>query len=494
MAKQKRLDEAIAHYEKGLEVKSEDGWALSNLAFLYLEKGQHLKALEMLRHAMSCKPTNHQIHSNLLFVLCHIPEIPPENLLAEHRLWEERHGYRGPILPATNDPTPERRLRIGYVSPDLRNHAVARFFTPVLTNHDPAQIEMTCYANVLKPDDVSRQMEAVAPRWRWIGGLEDQTVVDMIRADGIDILVDLAGHTARHSLRAFTFRPAPVQVTWLGYPNTTGLSCMDYLLTDAILHPPGKPSYGTEELVRLEKGIVPFVPLVQTPDVGPLPARTAGHVTFGSFHKLLKINEHVIATWCRLLQRLPTARLIVFRTDLESPEVRQELSRKFVERGIPSERVDFRYHHPSNNYFNVHNEVDIQLDVFPYTGGTTIFESLWMGVPVLTLAGRGMAERVGASTLHRVNLSEFITTNLDDYLDRAVALAGNLDRLAEIQAGLREVTLNTVCDGTGFTRCLEEAYRTMWRKWCMRGGESRANGTNRNLRISKAAIQRPATN
>jgi predicted O-linked N-acetylglucosamine transferase (SPINDLY family) len=293
----------------------------------------------------------------------------------------------------------------------------------------------------------------------------------MIRADGIDILVDLAGHTAKSRVRVFAHKPAPVQVTYLGYPSTTGLTTVDYRLTDAIADPPGEESTYTEDLFRLPAGFCCFTPPPAAPDPNALPAPKVGYVTFASLHALHRLNPAVLDLWCSLLRALPAAHLLVFRHTLQG-QTKENLRRQLTDRGIEPNRIDLRQGPAKDGgrYLDVYHDVDIALDTFPWSGHTTSCEALWMGVPVITLRGKRHAGRMVSSVLTQLGLQDLIAETPEQYLEIAVKLANDLDHLATLRTGLRERMKNSpLCDCKGFTRSLEVAYRQMWRKWCETG-------------------------
>jgi predicted O-linked N-acetylglucosamine transferase (SPINDLY family) len=294
-------------------------------------------------------------------------------------------------------------------------------------------------------------------------GLTDAAVAQLVRDDRIDILVDLCGHTGCR-LGVFARRPAPVQVTYLGYPNTTGLSAMDYRLTDAVADPPGEPVCHTEELVRLPGGFCCYAPPAGIPEPNPLPAQVAGFLTFGSLHKLAKLNDRVIDLWCALLRPVPSSRLLLFRDNLRG-QVRDNLRRRFIERGVDEQRLVFPDGVPGHNFLQVYHAVDIALDVFPWNGHATACESLWMGVPVLTLAGNRHAARMVASVLTQLGITDWIARTPEEYTAKAACWSGRIDELAALRSSLRErMRISPLCDGQRFTRELEAAYRQMWRR------------------------------
>jgi predicted O-linked N-acetylglucosamine transferase (SPINDLY family) len=346
----------------------------------------------------------------------------------------------------------------------LLHHVLARFLEPILAHHDPRQVEVTCYADVAAPDAMTARLRSLAHRWRSICGQRDQDVARLVRADGIDLLVDLAGHTGNR-LGVFARRPAPVKLTYLGYPNTTGLDTIDYRLSDAVADPPGEPACHTEALVRLSGGFCCYAP-PPAPDVSPLPADSAGAVTFGSLHKLAKLNGDVLDLWSAVLRALPTTRLLVFRQGLTGG-TRASFERQFAQRGMAAERVLFRHAlAEGDSFLGVYREVDVLLDAFPWGGHATACEALWMGVPVLTLRGGRHAGRMVASVLTQLGLTDLIADTPEDFVARAVGLAGDLDRLRSLRGHLRDrMRASPLCDGPAFTRGLEEAYRALWLRW-----------------------------
>jgi protein O-GlcNAc transferase len=301
--------------------------------------------------------------------------------------------------------------------------------------------------------------------------LTDLEIANLVRQDGIDILVDLAGHTAKSRLRFFAHQPALVQVTYLGYPYTTGLSTIQYRLTDAVADPPGEPTCHTEELIRLPQGFCCYAPPTNAPESGPLPAQQAGYVTFGSLHALQRLNADVLDLWAAVLRAVPTSQLLIFRHTLQG-KMKENLHRQLVERGIDTSRIKLRNafsKEDTSRYLTVYQAVDISLDTFPWSGHTTACESLWMGVPVITLRGTRHAGRMVASVLTHLGLPDLIADTPEQYIEKAAQLAQDIDRLAKLRSELREKVKNSpLCDGKGFTRSLEEAYREMWQRQASR--------------------------
>jgi len=312
---------------------------------------------------------------------------------------------------------------------------------------------------------MTEQLRTGADCWSSIVGKSPLTVAEQVRADGIDILVDLAGHSANNCLRLFALKPAPVQVTWAGYTGTTGLAAIDYLISDSCETPAGTDQWHTERIIRLPGDYLCYSPPEYAPEVGLLPALATGGITFGCFNSLLKVNEAVIASWIRILQKLPTAKLLLVTRQLGDPEISKRYRKMFAAAGI-AKRVEFRGALAHKELLACYNEIDIALDPFPYSGGLTTLESLWMGVPVVTKAGTTFAGRHSLSHLTVVGLPELITATAAEYSDIACRLANDLPRLSGIRSGLRTKMLETICDGPHFTRNLEAAYREIWTAWC----------------------------
>ena len=449
-----------------LEHQPQQAPAWSCLGELLAQQGRAAAAADAFREALRYKPDLAAAHSSLLIAENFNPDLKPAELLREHRHWEEQHARITPLGPVPgHDRDPNRRLRVGYVSPDFLQHVVAHFIDPVLAHHDRQKVEAICYSDVLLGDAVTERLRSLAHGWRPIHGKSDNEVARLVQEDRIDILVDLAGHTGGR-LRLFALRPAPVQVTWLGYPATTGLSSMQYRLTDEVADPPGEPSCHTEELVRLPGGFCAYLPPSDAPPVVPPPCRERGYVTFGSLHKLAKLNDTVLDLWTDLLRAVPTARLLVFRDCLRGG-VLDDFRQRFQRRGLGEDRVVLRHKvEGPGGYLSVYRDVDVLLDTFPWGGHATACEALWMGVPVVTLLGDRHAGRMVASVLTQVGLADFIARTREEYLARATSLAADPERLGSLRSGLRErVRHSPLCDGAGFTRHLEAAYRAMWRRW-----------------------------
>lgn len=462
-----RTTEAMALYRRALQHHPDSAPALNNLANLLKDQGMVEEALTLFRRAIAIEPKFGHAHSNLLLTMHYVPGPTPEETFAAHREWAAR--FPPPNPTHANTPDPERRLRVGYVSPDFRRHPVASFVEPILAAHDRTRVEVHCYAVHLKPDAVTARLRAQADHWREIGHLDAEAAADMIRADGIDVLVDLAGHTANNRLAVFARKPAPVQATYLGYPGTTGLPAMDWRITDAVADPTGTAErLHTEALMRLPETFQCFRKPPDAPVIGPVPMETAGHATFASFNMLAKVHPALVARWAEILRAVARSRLILKAAPFRDAGTRAHYHTMFASHGIPAERVDLLGYIPSAAaHFALYNKIDVALDTDPYNGATTTCEALWMGAPVVTLAGRSHVGRVGAAILTHLGLEELVAASPEDYVARAVALARDPVRLAALRTTLRpRMEASSLTDPQRVTTALEEAYRAMWRQWC----------------------------
>ncbi len=467
------LEEAIDCYRQSLRLKPGNAGIHDNLGSALSEQGRNDEAIVSHREALRLNPNDAKARSNMLLTLNYLPAQDAGEVLKEHRQWAVVHERVESVSSSfANDRDPERRLRIGYVSPDFRAHSIAYFFEPLLVGHDRKAVESHCYSAVRRPDDTTARLKALAHKWLDINGMTDEQAADAIRADGVDILVDLAGHTAGNRLGIFVRRPAPVQVTYLGYPNTTGLHTIDYRFTDVWSDPEGVDSLYTEKLVRLPGGFLCFHPFLECPVVSTSPAVACGHVTFGSFNNLAKINPGVVSLWARLLEAVPDAHLFIKNHSLTDLVTRERYYGLFEARGVSRTRVELMRSTPSQqDHLALYSRVDIALDTFPYNGTTTTCEALWMGVPVVTLAGERHSGRVGVSLLNAVGHPEWIAGSPEHYIALAAGLATDLQKLAALRAGLRaHMTASPLCDRNGFATKVEAAYREMWRTWARTQG------------------------
>jgi len=461
-------DAAVDAFQKALALKPNYPGAWNNLGFTLQEAGRLDDAISCYRMALSYRPVFLKAHSNLLFALCYHHQVDPKDVYAEHVRWAKLHELplASKITQHTNPRDPCRRLRVGYLSPDFRRHAVSHFIEPVLAEHDHAAFEVYCYQNHEQVDQVTARLRGYADAWHESARLSDEEVTALIKRDQIDVLVDLAGHTIGNRLLVFARKPAPVQVTYLGYPATTGLVTMDYRLTDRYTDTVGiSEQYYTEKLIRLPHSMWCFRPL-RAGDVGTLPALTNGFVTFGSLNNVAKVNDEMLKLWARLLRTLPGSRLIIARVPKGS--TRERLRENFIQEGISIERLEILGASVSDDLWeSTKRRVDIALDSFPYNGTTTTLDALYAGIPVIALIGKTHASRTAYSILCSAGLNSFASDSPDAYLDAAVRLAADVDALAELRRGLRaRLGSSPLMDARRFTRNLEAAYRAMWRAWC----------------------------
>ncbi len=467
-----KLGEAAKSYQRAIEIKPDYDYAINNLGNLSREQGRITDAIACFRQAIAISPDYLVAYSNLLFCLNSLDEFTPAEICAEHRRFGEKVEREAPPPPVLkNNPAPERPLRIGYVSPDFLGHSVAYFIENLLEHHDRRNFHITCYALNKRSDSMTRRLQQRADRWRPVSITTDDQLCEQIIADEIDILVDLAGHTANNRLTAFARRPAPVQATYLGYPNTTGLKVIDYRLTDGRADPPGESdAVHTEKLLRLPKGFLSYRPSDFAPEVAPRPFAKNGYVTFGSFNTLAKATDKVVATWSRLLKEVPNSHLMLKSNAFNDPATVELYHQRFAAHGIAPERLELMGRTPMiGDHLAMYGKIDIALDPFPYNGTTTTCEALWMGVPIVTINGDRHAARVGSSLLHQVGLAELVATDPDDYVARAVVLANDPQRLSGISARLRpDMARSSIMDGPGFARDIEALYRTMWREWSVK--------------------------
>lgn len=477
-----RNDEALAAVERGLAVAPGLTEGHSNRGLILQTLGRVDEAAAAFRQAVLHDPASAEAHSNLLMETHYLTEIDAAASFREHCEWARIHADPLPVRTEfANDRDPTRRLRIGYVSPDFHKHPAAAFLEPIFAHHDHQQYEIFAYSDVARPDAITERFQQYADHWIPIRGMNGQQLEQQILAHRIDVLVDLAGHTARNRLLVFARKPAPVQVTYLGYPGTTGLRAIDYRLTDEVLEPRDEPVHSSERLVYLEGGFCCFAPPRNAPAISPLPARTRGFVTFGSLHKLAKVTRASIAHWCRVLQSVPGSRLLMFRNSLRE-SARDRYLQLFASEGIAPERIELRSDFRANDsgeggkggaggsYLSLYDEIDISLDVIPWSGHTTACEALWMGVPIVTPRGSTYAGRLVASILTQAGLSELIGSSPEECVEILRSLALDFDRLKSLRGNLRpQLAASLLCDGSRFTRKLEAAHRNMWAEWCSWG-------------------------
>jgi protein O-GlcNAc transferase len=497
--------EALVAFRKAAELDPRDARMHIGIARCLLDSGDEQSALRSLERALALDPGNakaHHIrgiaelgvgrarraaasfrratalnrefadaHAGILFALHYLP-VDRNTLLQETLAWAQRHAAaitaRAPSHANAADPA--RRLKIGYVSGDFHSHPVGYFLEAVLRCHDRDAVEVHCYSNNLRVDETSQRLRAGADHWRIIWGMSDSAADELIRRDGIDVLVDLSGHTGANRLMLFARKPAPVQVSWLGYFDTTGMEAIDYLLADRVVCPEGDEPYYVEQIVRLPDQYLCFTPpAVRVPVVPPPSVAQGAPVTFGCFNNIAKITPDVAALWSAILHEMPDARLILKSGPLEQPAARRRFRAMFTRHGVAGSRIVLEGKSSHAEYLAAYGQVDVALDPFPYTGGTTTAEALWMGVPVVSLRGDRFVSRMCETYLTAVGLGDLVADSPSEYVQKAVGLARAPRQLARLRKRLRaQVEQSPLCDGPRFTRGLEAAYRTMWQTWCER--------------------------
>ncbi|BBK39922.1 hypothetical protein STAQ_50000 [Allostella sp. ATCC 35155] len=461
------LAEAIGHYRRATRSAPGHVDAWNNLAQALVAVGEIAEGLAAFDTAIRLAPADAALASNRLLALHYDPERTPEELARDHRRWGEQHGRAASPAPYANPADPERRLNLGYVSPDFCRHPVGWFLMPALASRDRDRFHVTAYSSRRAEDDVTARIRGMVDRWRPVAGLSDQNLAAQIRADGIDILIDLAGHTTGNRLAAFALRPAPVQASWIGWIDTTGLPAIGHLLTDASEVPPGEERHFTETVVRVAAGAMCYAPPADMPEPAPPPSAAGAPPTFGCFNNLSKINDRVVALWSRLLATVPDARLLLKSKTLGDPAVAASHRARFAARGIAAERLILEGRDPHRTMLERYGAVDVALDPFPYSGGLTSVEALWMGVPVVTLAGDRMVARQTAAFLATIGRTEWIVGDEDAYVAVAAALAADPERLSQLRAGQRtRMAATPLADGRRFTPAFEAALRDLWRRWC----------------------------
>lgn len=462
------LSQATEYLIKTLNVAHPNATLWKNFGVHLILTGEMEHLLDSLPKMIEVLPWDMKIHSHMLFNLHHLPDIEPKTIFDEHKRWARIHAPAGQMRISHNNlPNPDRQLRIGYISPNFCTHPVAFFFEPLLEGHDRREFEVYGYGNIAKPDIVTERLKQKFDYYRNIYGLDNESLVRLIEDDKIDVLVDLAGHTSHNSLIALAYEPAPVQVSYLGYPGTTGMEQIDYRLTDALADSPQSQEFYTEKLVFLPDGFLCYRPPEFAPPVGPLPAEDNGYITFGSFNNNCKINPYIMELWVQILKANEDSRLLLKFRRGNDYGVRNHYLRRFERLGISPDRVEICGWKSKTDHLLLYHQVDIALDTYPYNGTTTTCEVLWMGVPVISLVGEPHTSRVGLSILSRVGMEFFAAKTPQEYVAKATALAHNLPSLAKMRPTMRHrMAASDLCNKTKFAEDIEHAYREMWHRWC----------------------------
>lgn len=462
-----RSDKVLETCDRALAFAADDHEIALRVAGAIMTQGKMADALDVLRRGISKNPSS-SAHSALLFSMHYVADATPEQIFEEHRSFAE--AYEKPLLrshrPHTNNPDPDRSLRVGYVSPDFRMHPVAQFFYPIVSRHDRRKFEVFLYSATPVTDARTLAFQTIAgQRWRDIRRLSPDQSAELIRRDEIDILVDLAGHTGGSQLMLFARKPAPVQLTWLGYPDTTGLQSIDYRITDSFADPPGMTEHlHSEKLLRLPSFLCYEAP-EHTPEVTPPPVLKNGYVTFGSFNNFMKISPAVIQTWAEILLKVKDSKLMLKHRGAADLAAREKFPGFFADYGVEPDRIMINPQMPAHSiHLESYREVDIALDPFPYNGTTTSCEALVMGVPLVTLEGMAHVGRVGCSLLGQLGLTDWIARSRDEYV-RIAAENANAERLSELRLQIRPRMLaSELGNPASFTSHLENAYRAIWRR------------------------------
>ncbi|HEY1683479.1 MAG TPA: hypothetical protein VGG19_01835 [Tepidisphaeraceae bacterium] len=475
----RRSHDGIASIQQAIALNGKAPMYWANLAIIFHATGQVAETAEALRNVCLLDYKNIDVRLSLaallplsfaLHALHYVTEDPAE-LYQEHRRWAELIESRVTQCAVERDRNPKRRLRVGYISPDFRQHSVSFFIEPVLAGHNRRAFEVYCYANLPRADEVTRRLRSEADHWRSTHGMSDEEFVALVDRDKIDILIDLAVHTQANRLAAMACKPAPLQGTWLGYASTTGLKAIDFRITDAWIDPPGRnDAYHSEKLVRLPQTQWAYRPPAGVPDVTPLPALNNGFITFGLATNLAKINPASIAMWCNVMRELPGCKLIIKGSGTENTGTRDYFLRQFEQAGIGRERIGWEPEVLLREYFDFFSRIDLIMDTFPFAGGTTSCHALYMGVPVVTLRGETSVSRVGSSLLHNLDLGELVADTPEAFVAISKTLAADVDRLSGLRADLRSrMRRSPIMEESAFINNLESAYRALWEEWCAAG-------------------------
>ncbi len=466
---QNLFDKAATCYQQALSLNPNFAEAHCHLGSALKNQGLIDEAISHYRCAIGIQPNYLLAHQDLILTLNYAIDSDRAAIFVEHQRFNEQQAMplSALIKPhnADNDDNP-LRLKIGYVSADFRKHAVADFIESVLAHHDSEKFEIFCYYNHLQHDDATQRFQQYAHHWRNCVNLSDEALVEQIKQDHIDILIDLGGHTADNRILVFARKPAPIQMTYLGYPNTTGLTAIDYRITDNYLDPEGMSDPLSSEIpLRMPASFFCYHPHENSPPVSPLPAIQKGYITFSAFHNHSKLNQDTFALWAKILHAVSYAKLVIQNKSLKSVAIQHALRNRFTELGIAPERLILRASVPYSDYLKIYDQIDIALDSYPFNGGATTCDALWMGIPVMTLVGDRSVSRMGLSILSTIGLTELIAYTQEDYVERAIKLASDLDHLQALRAGMRDrMQTAPLLDGIRFTRHLEAAYRQMWER------------------------------
>ncbi|MBT6088069.1 MAG: tetratricopeptide repeat protein, partial [Rhodospirillaceae bacterium] len=461
LALNRQRRESIVALETARDIAPNSVDVLASLALAYRKQARLDDAIKTYQAAFDLNPSNARLHSNLLVALQYQPNTTPQSLFDNHQQWSARHGTTTVPLTVANDH--DAPLRVGYVSGDFRAHPIGCFLTGVLSNHDRRAFTATCFSDTRTIDATTESLRKKSDTWLDTRGMSDDAFCELVRREEIDILIDLSGHFSHSRLTAFARKPAPVQASWAGYVGTTGLAAMDWLIADQHHTPDGYETYASELIVRLPHNYLCYAPPETAPDIASLPSLENNHFTFGCFNNFAKINDSVLSTWAEILSAVNDSRLILKTADLDQPDLCSYVVETMVKLGIDESRLDLRTASPQIELLATYNEVDIALDPFPYSGGLTTLEALWMGVPVITKTGQTFAGRHSTAHLSAVGLDDWIAESDSSYVRIATEKAIDRAALPNLRSTLRaRMAASPLCNHLSFTRSLERAFQMMW--------------------------------
>lgn len=459
---------AVDAYQKAVILEPNSAHFLSNLGNSLMQVGNIDQAVEAMEKASSLAPDEASFLSNYLLGIQYSTRLSRGEKFAAHLEFSKR--FEAPLRKEwgnyRNDFTSRRRLKIGYISGDFRNHSLAFFIEPIIKNHDRSKFEIHCYYSYPVHDEVSERIKRLADHWTNCSGVSDAELAKNVRADQIDVLIDLSGHTGRNRLLTFARKPAPIQMTWLGYQASTGLSAIDFRITEESLDPTGTSEvFHSERLIRLPSSGT-FSPSPDSPPVNGLPVLDGNLFTFGCLNNPSKISDEIIPLWAEILRRSPQSRLMIGNS---TPDFADMLAAKFRAHDVDESRVVFQPKVSLKEYLELHHKIDLALDTFPYNGGTTTFHSLWMGVPIVALHGDTALSKVGTSAMRGIGFPDFCADTKQDYVERAIYFFSHPEKLVDVRQALRE-NMASITDALAIqvTTSLEDALQKCWTEYCQK--------------------------